>query len=93
MNPTSQSAQGVVVSNWVNREHATGDNHRCNSCASRRKVEFLGEVCLHFLGGLESLGKPLVWVFPRVVVCLHCGFAHFRIPESELGTLAKGDAP
>jgi len=64
----------------------------CPSCASTRRMEFLGEICLHFLGGLESLHKPLIWVFPKVLVCLDCGSAQFSIPEAELRTLAKSSA-
>jgi hypothetical protein len=47
-------------------------------------MEFLGEICLHFPGGLESLNKPLIWVFPKIVVCLDCGWAQFAVPEAEL---------
>jgi hypothetical protein len=42
--------------------------------------------------GLKNIDKPVVWVFPDLVVCLDCGFAEFAIPEAELGLLAKGDA-
>ena len=47
-------------------------------------MEFAGEICLHFPGGLESLNKPLVWAFPKVVVCLDCGAAQFSVPDAEL---------
>jgi hypothetical protein len=60
------------------------ESRLCSSCASRRTTEFLGEICLHFPGGLESLKKPLVWMFPKVVVCLDCGFARFAVPQKEL---------
>jgi hypothetical protein len=56
-------------------------------CTSCRQVEFLGEICLHFPGGLKSLDKPPVWVFPKVVVCLDCGLAEFAVPEAELGLI------
>jgi hypothetical protein len=56
----------------------------CSSCASRRTTKFLGEICLHFPGGLKSLHKPQVWAFPQVVVCLDCGSARFTVPEEEL---------
>jgi len=56
----------------------------CTLCASKRQMEFLGEICLHFPGGLESLDKPLVWVFPQVTVCLDCGLAQFTVPDAEL---------
>jgi hypothetical protein len=68
----------------------------CQSCASSRKMKFLGEICLHFPGGLESLDKPLVWAFPKVVVCLDCGLAQFTVPDAELKliqeNLANGGA-
>jgi len=56
----------------------------CSSCGSRRNANFLGEICLHFAGGLEGLDKPLVWMFPKVVVCLDCGSAQFAVPEAGL---------
>jgi len=64
----------------------------CSSCASRRQMKFLGEICLHFSGGLESLNKPLVWVFPQLVVCLDCGSAQFTVPDAELRQLKDGTA-
>ena len=56
----------------------------CKLCMSNRQMEFLGEICLHFPGGLESLDKPLVWVFPQVAVCLDCGSTQFTVPDAEL---------
>lgn len=47
-------------------------------------------MALHF-PGLKGLDKPIVWVFPEVLVCLECGLAEFSIPETELGVLAKND--
>jgi hypothetical protein len=48
-------------------------------------------MAIHFLG-LKTIDMPVVWVFPEVVVCLHCGAAEFAVPEAELRQLAKGDA-
>jgi hypothetical protein len=45
---------------------------------------------IHFLG-LKNIDKPVVWVFPEVVVCSDCGTAEFAVPEAELRLLAKGD--
>jgi hypothetical protein len=56
----------------------------CHSCGSSRVLDFGGEFCMHFPGGLESLDKPLVWVFLQVTVCLDCGLAQFAVPETEL---------
>jgi len=58
--------------------------HCCPTCgASSRKMEFCGEICLHFPGGVKSLDKPQVWAFPQVVVCLDCGAARFTLPDAE----------
>jgi hypothetical protein len=57
------------------------DREDCSSCP---KVEFNGEICLHFKGGLETLDKPLFWAFPQVRVCLECGSAQFSVPESKM---------
>jgi hypothetical protein len=43
------------------------------------------------LHGLQDVEKPLLWVFPELLVCLNCGKAEFAIPGSELRALAKGD--
>jgi hypothetical protein len=61
----------------------------CHSCASSRKAEFLGEICMHFPGGLESLDKPLLWAYPKVVVCLDCGSVQFTLPEKELRVIQE----
>jgi hypothetical protein len=42
--------------------------------------------------GLKNIDKPIVWVFPEIVVCLDCGAAEFAVPEAQLRQLAKGDA-
>jgi hypothetical protein len=47
---------------------------------------FNGEIAIHFRG-LEGLDKPIVWVFPKIAVCLNCGFAEFIVPERELQVL------
>jgi len=62
---------------------------KCKACQSRTQREFNGEIAIHF-PGLEGLDKPIVWVFPQLLVCLGCGFTEFSIPESELQLLAKG---
>ncbi|HTT20240.1 MAG TPA: hypothetical protein VMG82_14920 [Candidatus Sulfotelmatobacter sp.] len=61
----------------------------CKGCQSGKQSVFNGEIAIHFRG-LEGLDKPIVWVFPRLVVCLHCGFAEFAVPERELQVLTLG---
>jgi hypothetical protein len=46
---------------------------------------------IHF-SGLKNIDKPVVWVFPELVVCLDCGNAEFAVAEAELRQLAEGDA-
>jgi len=46
---------------------------------------------IHF-PGLKNIDKPVVWVFPELIVCLNCGIGQFVVPEAELRLLAEGDA-
>jgi len=62
----------------------------CKSCGSVNQSKFSGEIGIHF-PGLKNIDKPVVWVFPELVVCLDCGTAQFAVPEAELRLLAKGD--
>jgi hypothetical protein len=59
---------------------------KCKSCQSEHQSNFNGEIGIHF-PGLDGLEKPIVWVFPKLVVCLNCGLAEFAIPETELCVL------
>ena len=61
----------------------------CKECASENLKSFNGEVAIHFTG-LEGLNKPIVWVFPKMLVCLKCGLAEFTVPERELSVLVQG---
>ena len=63
----------------------------CRSCGLANQKEFTAEIDIHF-PGLRNLDKPAVMVFPRLVVCLGCGFTQFTIPEAELRRLAQGIA-
>ena len=62
---------------------------QCKQCLSVRNEKFRAEVAFHFLG-LEGLKKPIVWVFPDVLVCLDCGSAVFDVPKKELAVLSTG---
>ena len=63
----------------------------CKSCGSINQKKFSAEMGIHF-PEVKNIDKPVVWVFPEVVVCLDCGTAEFAVPEEELRQLAKGDA-
>jgi hypothetical protein len=62
---------------------------RCPQCTSDKLKDFNGELAIHF-PGLAGLDKPIVWIFPKLLVCLQCGFAEFTVPERELSVLAHG---
>ena len=61
-------------------------NPRCKACHSKNRSTFSGEVAAHF-PGLAGVDKPIVWIFPRISVCLDCGLAEFVILERELEVL------
>jgi len=63
----------------------------CKSCGSVNQSKFNAEMGIHF-PGLKNIDKPVVWVFPELVVCLNCGIAEFAMPEAQLRLLAKDDA-
>jgi len=62
----------------------------CRSCQSANQGTFSGEIAIHF-PGLEGLNKPIVWVFPKLLVCLNCGFTEFAVPEADLRILVESD--
>lgn len=63
----------------------------CSRCGCDRQSTFNGEVAIHF-PGLKGLDKPIVLVFPKLVVCLDCGLTEFTVPESETRVLREGIA-
>ena len=66
----------------------------CKWCGSVIDHRFRAEMGIHF-PGLKSIDKPIIWVFPELIVCLDCGHAEFGVPEDELAKLrrlAKRDA-
>jgi hypothetical protein len=63
----------------------------CQMCGSDNQGNFNGEIAIHF-PGLKGIDKPIVWVFPKLLLCLDCGTTEFAIPEAELRSLVKGYA-
>jgi len=61
----------------------------CKGCHSDKQSVFNGEVAIHF-SGHEGLDKSMVFVFPKLAVCFHCGFTQFTIPTRELQVLERG---
>jgi hypothetical protein len=63
----------------------------CKACGSINQKKFSAEMGIHF-PELKDIDKPVVWVFPEVVVCLNCGSAEFAIHEAELRQLEQSDS-
>jgi hypothetical protein len=57
----------------------------CKSCSSGNLQKFPTEIAIH----LEGVGRPHVFVFPEILVCLNCGFAKLVIEEEKLKVLAE----
>ena len=69
---------------------AENDFACCPSChLDENQKTFTSEIALHF-PGIGGLNKPIVWVFPKISVCLECGQARFMVPERELEFLRTG---
>jgi hypothetical protein len=60
----------------------------CLSCLSSKQMEFPAEIAIHF-SGPKNLDRPGPLLFPKLLVCLECGFARFTIEESELSRLRE----
>jgi hypothetical protein len=68
-----------------------GELMTCKSCSSENQQKFSSEIIVHF-AGLKNLNMPPVFVFPKLLVCLDCGFTEFVIPETEVCLLGEGSS-
>ena len=62
----------------------------CQSCHSANQTAYPAEVNIHF-PGLDGLEKPSVFVFPRLLVCLDCGYTQFTLSNIQLLQLKDPD--
>ncbi len=60
----------------------------CNACQSEKQRLFNGEIAIQ-LPGLDGRDRPIVFVFPKLVVCLDCACAEFTVTEKALQVLGK----
>ena len=61
----------------------------CKKCLSEHQTEFDAEMNVHFPGP-RGREKAAVLLYPKLLVCLDCGFAELTIPTKELPSLARG---
>jgi hypothetical protein len=57
----------------------------CKSCSSSNLRNFSTEIAIH----LKDIGRPHVFVFPEILVCLKCGFTELVIDEEKLRLLTR----
>lgn len=62
----------------------------CKLCQSAHQGGFPAEINIHFPDN-ENLTKPTVWVFPRLLICVDCGFAEFLVAPAELQRLKNSE--
>jgi hypothetical protein len=60
----------------------------CPICRSGNQMEFSSEMVVH-LGGFKNVDKSGVMLFPKVLVCLDCGFSQFTVSKAERALLAS----
>jgi hypothetical protein len=63
----------------------------CRSCRAENVTEFGAEINIHS-PAQEGLDEPPVLVFPKLVVCLGCGFTDFTLEATELRRVAEVSA-
>jgi hypothetical protein len=61
----------------------------CKVCSSGNQIQLKSEMCLHQPSGFN---RPELFIFPKVSICLQCGFTEFRLSDEDLLQVRKGDA-
>jgi hypothetical protein len=74
----------ALVPDW--RKWLMGNS--CQSCCASNSIELPAEACLHF-PGLSGLKTDPIFVFPKTLVCLVCGFTQSKLSETELEQVRK----
>lgn len=60
----------------------------CPACASLNEREFTAEIMIHSSGPVR-VDNPGVLAFPKIAVCMDCGFSRFTTTEAQLRLLGK----
>jgi len=59
----------------------------CKKCGSEHQAEYGSEINVHSPAS-NDLEKEALLIFPKLLVCLKCGFTEFTLSESELPLLS-----
>jgi predicted nucleic-acid-binding Zn-ribbon protein len=60
----------------------------CKKCGSEYQAEYGSEINVHSTVH-NDLDKQALLLFPKLLVCLKCGFTEFTLSESELPLMAN----
>src|SRR4029077_12496376 len=60
----------------------------CRLCQAENETEVGAEINIHFPAQM-GLDEPPLLVFPKLVVCLCCGFTNFTLEATELRQVAE----
>jgi hypothetical protein len=60
----------------------------CHTCRSDDRREYSAEMLVHG-GGIKNIDNSGVMLFPKLLVCVHCGFSQFTVLKAELPSLAS----
>ena len=55
----------------------------CSACHSRNLREFDSEITIHIDQGIDDLTKSNAVVFPKITICMDCGFMQGQIKEDD----------
>jgi hypothetical protein len=61
----------------------------CLACASNNHVELSAAIVLN-LATFQNADRACAELFPKLLVCLDCGFTRFNVSQHELASLAAG---
>jgi len=63
----------------------------CKACKSSNLRELPAEIAIHF-PGMANLDRPAVFGYPRLLVCLDCGFTETVLEAAELWQIRGSDS-
>ena len=69
----------------------TNMDEECRFCNSTKLIKLNTEVCLHF-PGLKAVNKNPIFVFPKVTLCLDCGFVAGQLSATEVKSVTNSAA-
>jgi len=80
--PFFQEAQ-LSLAQPSSRAHSLGDMTRHLTSLNLRI--YPSELNIHF-PGLEGLDRPMVWAFPKLVVCVDRGYPLFTLSDDQVAS-------